>query len=801
MPVTSRTHRYGSPGGAHAASGGGGGVARNQGVAPPVKHNLASTLPGLARTPSLHSLLRGQSPAVGTPRYNSPSRRGQQQRMEGLASPHTPHTPHAHAQTASALPLSPRVGVSRQSSFITQLRNSPSSPRFTPMQLSRNSSVASSAAMLSRTTSFSDTYGHESEVPASVRKFTPGRAPSPLSHSYTTPTADRRRAMSASSTRRGTAAQSGSAGAGAGPAAAHTPVAELPSLASSTSSLLKGLLDASKTLSPRHTSAYKPSFQRERVVATESPPVAAARPHHTQLASPAPAPVKQLPPTTSTHVGGAAVVAATTAKPAAAGRKVPSHISNMVCSWTANGQEDQAKYGADGYMRLKNGMVLDGRYHVISKLGWGEFATVWLCWDQESLKKRLTTPTSQFVAVKVSKCADHVSNAAHEEANLLKYVGKNARGSGAASLATVLGVFTQQAEHGAHVCMVFPVLGQNILCLVEQAHRHRNKIRGISNPAMCPKRPSTDIAFVKSCMRATLRGLNELSKHNIVHTDLKPENILLTTVSQKTRQEMRDWQDAVAKLRGTEWDATRLISTQEVLPDSEKEQSYIRVSDFGLSSLLAPDASQHGIGTHARRLHCRSAGSATNPLGVILQTREYRAPEVLFGNVITPATDVWSVGCMAFELITGTFLMDPKKDPKRRVKDEDEINCDHISMMQQLIGPVPVAVAKGGGKHLVKYFDDAGRFVQQDKADKYFGARNLKQELMCFIDERDAALLGSFIVECLGSYDATRRTTAEAMLKVMHFAFLNSPYEVFRIIPQIDPDINFFFTQNCSPCR
>jgi len=30
---------------------------------------------------------------------------------------------------------------------------------------------------------------------------------------------------------------------------------------------------------------------------------------------------------------------------------------------------------------VKIGDLFSGRYHVIRKLGWGHFSTVWLCWD------------------------------------------------------------------------------------------------------------------------------------------------------------------------------------------------------------------------------------------------------------------------------------------------------------------------------------------------------------------------------------------------------------------------------------
>eukprot|EP01062_Namystynia_karyoxenos_P014018 TRINITY_DN15044_c1_g3_i1.p1 TRINITY_DN15044_c1_g3~~TRINITY_DN15044_c1_g3_i1.p1 ORF type:complete len:982 (+),score=295.58 TRINITY_DN15044_c1_g3_i1:149-3094(+) len=470
-----------------------------------------------------------------------------------------------------------------------------------------------------------------------------------------------------------------------------------------------------------------------------------------------------------THTGGERPAAAPAAAPAAPARKeekrahVPSSVSNMVCTWTANGQEDQSKYGVGGYLRIRPGDVLGRRYHVLDKLGWGEFATVWLAWDSESLKDKGTSPCKQFVAIKVSKCAEHVANATRDEAALLAHIGRMSQGHGACSLGRMLESFTATGEYGNHVAMVFPVLGQNILCLVEQAHRHREKIRTCGLSA--PRRSADEIKFVKATLRATLRGLAELHRIQIVHTDLKPENILLTAVSQKIRTMMRNWQDDMQNKGRIKWDPTRLVSTSTSLPEEERDASYVRICDFGLSSLLDPAHQSLGCGTHARRLQIRRRGVAANPLGVVLQTREYRAPEVLFGSHIGVGADVWSVGCMAFELTTGTFLMDPKKDPKRRPKPEEEINADHLCMMQQIIGTIPSSVARANGRHMQKYFDSEGKFRYKERGEANFPHRSLKQELLPFLHEQDAADLAHFIQMCLFSFDPFQRPTAEQLLK------------------------------------
>ncbi|KAL4670996.1 hypothetical protein H8959_003705 [Pygathrix nigripes] len=44
-------------------------------------------------------------------------------------------------------------------------------------------------------------------------------------------------------------------------------------------------------------------------------------------------------------------------------------------------QEDPADYCKGGYHPVKIAGLVNGRYHVIRKLGRGHFSTVWLCWD------------------------------------------------------------------------------------------------------------------------------------------------------------------------------------------------------------------------------------------------------------------------------------------------------------------------------------------------------------------------------------------------------------------------------------
>ena len=65
-----------------------------------------------------------------------------------------------------------------------------------------------------------------------------------------------------------------------------------------------------------------------------------------------------------------------------------------------------------------------------------------------------------------------------------------------------------------------------------------------------------------------------------------------------------------------------------------------------------------------------------------IQTREYRSPEVLLGYSYGPKTDIWSLGCTVFALLTNQFLFKPKKISGIS-KDED-----HLYRIIEVLGPM-----------------------------------------------------------------------------------------------------------------
>jgi serine/threonine protein kinase len=183
-------------------------------------------------------------------------------------------------------------------------------------------------------------------------------------------------------------------------------------------------------------------------------------------------------------------------------------------------------------------------------------------------------------------------------------------------------------------------------------------------------------------------GLNFL--HNevrLMHTDLKPENILL---------ERADYTTTTPHLK-------------------------IRMCDLG--------------GCTDER-HTKYA---------IVSTRHYRAPEVLLGLGWMYGADMWSTGCILYEMFTGRLLFDTHD------------NLEHLHMMSRSLGPVPQEWANECYEEAkALYHNGQMKPVPSSSTSKLGKIRPLREVV------KDEHLLS--LLQGLLCYDKNRRMTPQQML-------------------------------------
>jgi serine/threonine protein kinase len=146
----------------------------------------------------------------------------------------------------------------------------------------------------------------------------------------------------------------------------------------------------------------------------------------------------------------------------------------------------------------------------------------------------------------------------------------------------------------------------------------------------------------------------------------------------------------------------------------------------------------------------------------IIQTRQYRSPEVILGINYNETSDIWSLACMLFELATGDFLFEPRKG------DTFSKNDDHLAQIIEAVGKMPKNFALSG-LDSYKYFDKKGK-LRRIKNLIYFPIKDILVKKYHF-KEKEAKAFSDFLMPML-EYYPEKRASARDLLR---HPWLNMP--------------------------
>mmetsp|Transcript_22656 Transcript_22656/g.89634 ORF Transcript_22656/g.89634 Transcript_22656/m.89634 type:complete len:501 (+) Transcript_22656:173-1675(+) len=304
-----------------------------------------------------------------------------------------------------------------------------------------------------------------------------------------------------------------------------------------------------------------------------------------------------------------------------------------------------------------------------------------------------------FVALKVVKSAAHYTEAALDEVKLLQCVAEEDP-DGKSYVVRLLDDFTHVGPNGKHVVMVFEVLGRNILDLIEKHYY------GLPLPV------------VKSITKQVLIALDFMhTRCSIIHTDLKPENILLV-------------EPLPSICKGSAGAEEMEVGDEN--GSSEEAVTTVKVADLG----------------NACWVHKHFTDD--------IQTRQYRAPEVIIGHKYNTSADIWSMACIVFELATGDLLFKPKKGTHHTKSD------DHLALVLELCNRrgLPKHMLQQG-KKAKEYFTRRGD-LRAIKQLKHWPLENVLLEKYKFA-EKDAKEMTDFLLPMLNLDPDRRATAAEAL--------------------------------------
>ncbi|KAJ2852867.1 serine/threonine protein kinase, CMGC, dual-specificity, partial [Coemansia erecta] len=254
------------------------------------------------------------------------------------------------------------------------------------------------------------------------------------------------------------------------------------------------------------------------------------------------------------------------------------------------------------------------RYELLEVLGKGSFGQVLRARDHK---------TGEIVAIKIIRNRKRFHHQAQVEVKLLECL-RRWDPSGAHNILQMTASFYFRN----HLCIVMELLSINLYEWLK-AHQFAG----------------TPVPLLRHLTVQMLQALQLMGRHRIIHADLKPENILLMRPPPMPSRRVAP--------PGAAGPPPHPLSNPQLAADVQRGAYGIKVIDLGSSCF------------------------ETERVYTYIQSRFYRAPEVILGLPYGTGIDVWSLGCIVAELLTGYPLF------------PGENEREQLACVVEVLGPPP----------------------------------------------------------------------------------------------------------------
>ncbi|KAJ3071946.1 Dual specificity tyrosine-phosphorylation-regulated kinase [Podochytrium sp. JEL0797] len=335
------------------------------------------------------------------------------------------------------------------------------------------------------------------------------------------------------------------------------------------------------------------------------------------------------------------------------------------------------------------------RYECISLLGKGSFGQCIKCFDHK---------TKTIVALKIIRNKKRFEKQGVVEVKVLDRLRKED-----AEMEHNLVHMQDSFYFRGHLCITFELLGINLYEWVKSGG-----FRGIH------------MGVLKVFSVQILQCLQLLYKIKTIHCDLKPENILLCDPSFMHPQKC------------------------DLVPSSST----------GLPrSFIDPEFNQHSPLYDIKVIDFGSACFEHEKVYTYIQSRFYRSPEVILGTSYTNAIDMWSVGCILAEMLTGYPLFPGENE-------QHQLAC-----IMELKGVPPEYIIDRGSRRKLFFEHGQPRSFTDSKGRKKRPATKTLSHVLRTTD----VLFLDFLEKCLEWDPERRMKPAEALRHEWLVGFAPAP--------------------------